>query len=119
MTALRTALGQRGERVAARFLRRRGYRILHRNWRCPAGEIDLVCADGATLVFVEVKSRSADEVVPPEAGVGHLKQRRLERLALHYLAARALEEVDWRFDVVSVTLRPWRRPAVRLLPGAF
>ena len=52
MTTLRASLGRRGERVAARFLKRRGYRILHRNWRCPSGEIDLVCADGATLVFV-------------------------------------------------------------------
>ncbi|MCZ6660854.1 MAG: YraN family protein [bacterium] len=119
MTTLRASLGRRGERVAARFLKRRGYRILHRNWRCPSGEIDLVCADGATLVFVEVKSRSGGGLVPPEVGVGRLKRRKLERLALHYLAARALVEVDWRFDVVSVTLGRWRRPAVRIFQGAF
>lgn len=119
MTDLRAALGRRGERVAARFLKRRGYRILHRNWRCPAGEIDLVCAWGSTVVFVEVKSRSAGGLVEPEAGLDHRKRTRLERLALTYLAARGLEGVDWRFDVVSVVMGRWRRPAVRLLQSAF
>jgi putative endonuclease len=106
--------------VAARFLRRRGYRIIQRNWRCAAGEIDLVCADGPTLVFVEVKSRSAGGLVSPEAGLDQRKRGRLERLALQYVSARGLEGVvDWRFDVVSVVVGRWRRPAVRLVQGAF
>ncbi len=117
MSLVRLALGRRGERLAARYVKRQGYRILNRNWRCPAGEIDLVCAEGDTLVFVEVKSRSADDFLPPEAGLGRRKRRKLEQLALYYLAARGLEGVDWRVDAVSVTVSAGRRPAVELFRG--
>lgn len=114
MSAHRATLGRRGERLAARFLRRKGYRILNRNWRCLAGEIDLVCADGDELVFVEVKSRTADDFLPPEAGVSSQKRRKLERLALYYIATRGLEGIDWRVDAVSVTLKTWRRADFKL-----
>lgn len=114
MSAHRASLGRRGERLAARFLKRKGYRILNRNWRCPVGEIDLVCADGDALVFVEVKSRTEDDFLPPEAGVGWRKRKKLERLALYYMSARGLEGIDWRVDAVSVTLRTWRRADLTL-----
>src|SRR3712207_7747855 len=79
---LNRLLGDQGEREAARFLRRRGLRILVRNYRTPQGEIDLIARDGATPVFVEVKSRrrgTPAEAVTPE------KQRKLTLAALHFL----------------------------------
>lgn len=119
MSLLRLRLGQKGERLAARFLRRQGYRILHRNWRCQAGEIDLVCAEGDTLVFVEVKSRSAEDFLPAEAGVGFRKRAKLHRLARYYMAVKGLEGVDWRVDAVAVAFSDGRRPALRLLKGVL
>lgn len=105
--------------MAAKFLKRQGYRVLHRNWRCQAGEIDLVCAEGDTLVFVEVKSRSAEDFLPPEASVGSRKRAKLKRLALYYLAARGMEGVDWRIDAVAVSFGAGRRPALRLIRGVL
>jgi putative endonuclease len=96
------ALGRRGEDLAAEHYRAAGFEVLARNWRCDAGEIDLVCRSGATVVVCEVKSRSsASHGVPAEA-VGRAKQARLRRLAARYLAESGLHGVRVRFDVVSV-----------------
>ena len=104
--------GGRGERAAARFLRRRGFRILLRGYRTTRGEIDLVARDGETLVFVEVKTRSRGmpaEAVTPE------KQRRLTLAALHFLKRHGLldrpREVPCRFDVVAIVLARGPRSA--------
>src|SRR5881396_2784363 len=59
-------LGERGENLAARELRNKGYRIIARNFKCVMGEIDIVARDGKTLVFVEVKTRASDDAVTPE-----------------------------------------------------
>jgi putative endonuclease len=98
------AVGQAGERAAARFLERRGLVILARNLRSRLGEIDLLARDGHTLVFVEVKARRGESGDPPEAAVDGRKRMRLMRLALGYLAARRLGERPCRFDVVGVSL---------------
>ena len=113
-------LGQIGEEVAARFLRRRGLTILERNLRSRLGEIDLVGRDGAMLVFVEVKARQGDGGDPPQAAVDARKQARLARLAAGYLAGRRLGERRCRFDVVAVTLdAECGALSVEHFPGAF
>ena len=113
-------LGQIGEEVAARFLRRRGVTILERNLRSRLGEIDLVGREGGTLVFVEVKARQSDRGDPPQAAVDSRKQARLGRLAAGYLAGRRLGERRCRFDVVAVTLDgEGGAPRVEYFPGAF
>lgn len=120
-------MGQLGEEEAARFLEKRKLTVVDRNVRSALGEIDLVARDGATLVFVEVKTRRASRAGihaegagGPEAGVTPAKQRRLARLARHYLKQRRLGDIRCRFDVVAVTLDDADRvTAVRHLPGAF
>lgn len=112
-------LGLRGERLAARELKRRGYRILERRWRCRAGEIDLVARDGETLVVVEVKARRRRDYGPPSDAVDARKRRKLVQLARVYLAARRLENVSVRFDVVGVDLRPGQSPRIEVLRDAF
>ena len=97
------ALGRRGEREAARFLKRRGYHILNRNYTCRAGELDIVAADGETLVFVEVKTRSGDAAGYPENAVDRRKRVQITRAARHLLA-RIDADPACRFDVVSVVL---------------
>jgi putative endonuclease len=104
-------VGQMGEALAARFLERRGMRIVARNLRSRLGEIDLVARDRATIVFVEVKARRGTGGDPPHAAVDGRKRARLARLARRYLARRRLDDVACRFDVVAVTLDPAGGPA--------
>lgn len=113
-------VGQRGEEIAARFLVRRGYRLVERNHRTRFGEIDIVAKDGETLVFVEVKARQETASAPPQVGVSLRKRVRLARLARGYLAYRGLAEGKCRFDVVAVTLGPpGAAPRVDHFRGAF
>ncbi|MCS7305552.1 MAG: YraN family protein [Thermoguttaceae bacterium] len=113
-------LGQRGEEAAARFLRRRGYRILAQGCRAGWGELDLVALDGRTIVFVEVKTRHSGQPIPPEEAVDWKKQRRLIRAAQNFLHFHGLEDYPCRFDVVAVTwLGNQRRPQIKHFPAAF
>jgi putative endonuclease len=115
----RPDLGKRGEDVAVRELKRQGYEILHRRWRCRLGEIDVVARDGQTLVVVEVKARSRRDYGPPTNAVDAKKARRLERLARAYLRSRRLTDVDVRFDVVGVTFESRSRPRVEVFQDAL
>lgn len=95
-------LGDRGERLAVRFLRRQGFRILHRQYAGKSGEIDLVARDGETIVFVEVKTRKSDAAGHPAEAVTPAKQKQLTKLALAYLKRYNLLEHPARFDVVAI-----------------
>jgi putative endonuclease len=118
-TTVRT-LGQRGEDAAARFLRRRGYKIVARGDRAVLGELDLVAVDGRTIVFVEVKTRESHDKGHPAEAVDPEKQRRLSRLAVAYLRRHDLLEYQARFDVVAVTWpRNARKPVIEHFPHAF
>lgn len=113
-------LGQRGERAAARFLKRMGYVLVARSARDKAGELDIVAVDGRTIVFVEVKTRSSDIAGHPAEAVDEDKQQRLTRLALRYLKRHDLLEYRWRFDIVAVTWPPdQRRPTIEHFQNAF
>jgi putative endonuclease len=93
-----TTDGARAEEQAARFLAGRGLKILVRNYRCRGGEIDLVCRDGATLVFVEVRLRTHPGFGSAAASITPAKQRRIALAANHYLAGKPLPAC--RFDAV-------------------
>jgi len=98
--------GALGEDLAAAHLKKAGYEIIERNYRCPAGEMDIVAREGEDLVFVEVKSRRSGSFGEPEESVGFWKQRRLSRIALYYLNQKGGGEAGVRFDVVSVRMDP-------------
>ena len=106
MTDSRRALGQLGEALAARELERRGYRIVERNWRCPIGEIDIIAEKDGRLVIVEVRTRRGDERGTPQESITPAKQARLIQAAQTYLQEHALDDRDWRIDVVAVELSP-------------
>ena len=106
-------VGRWGERRARRFLEDAGLRILDSNWRDPEGEIDLVAADGDTIVFVEVKTRRSRLFGAPVDSLTRDKRRRLQRTALAYLTAHERLDSAWRIDVVSIEGDP-RRPGARL-----
>jgi putative endonuclease len=113
------ALGRFGEQLAVRHLEAAGFEILDRNWRCAEGEIDIVAADGETLVVCEVKTRSGTSFGDPSEAVVGAKAARVRRLALRWLAARDLRWRDLRFDVVTVLRRREGDPVVRHMRGAF
>jgi putative endonuclease len=110
-------LGDRGEREAARYLRRRGQRIITRGYHTPWGEIDLVARDGDVLVFIEVKTRRRGD---PAEAVTPEKQRRLTLAGLHFLRRHRLLEQRSRFDVVAIVWADARRPPqIEHFKGAF
>lgn len=95
-------LGRRGEQIAARHLRRCGYRILERNFRAAGAEIDLVAADRGTLVFVEVKTRSSPAFGTPAEAVDERKAARIHRAAGIYLRRVHAADRPTRFDLVAI-----------------
>jgi putative endonuclease len=108
------ALGARGERLAADLLERAGYRLVAANFKLPVGrnlrgavvnaEIDLVAYDGATLCFVEVKTRRSGEFAAPEANVDLRKQRQITRAARAYRRTFGVSDEPHRYDVVALVL---------------
>ncbi len=119
MANARQTLGRAAEEAAARVLTRAGLAVAERNVRFAEGEIDLVCRDEGVVVFVEVKCRRAGWDEAPAAAVSWHKQRRLTRLAQHYLKWRRLGTVRCRFDVVSVTVDERGALDVRHVRSAF
>jgi len=109
--ARRQALGRYGETLAARHLVEQGMVVLDHNWRCPAGEIDLVLRDGQVLVICEVKTRSSGACGEPLEAVTQVKLDRLRRLAAHWLEAHPVRPAEVRIDVVAV-MRPTRGASV-------
>lgn len=110
--------GKEGERIAADFLNKNGYRICETNFRCPIGEIDIIARDKNTLVFIEVKTRKSEELGYPEEAVGIKKQRKMSQLALWYLQQKKVADTDARFDVIAITLLP-QGEEIKLIKNAF
>ncbi|MDX1775288.1 MAG: YraN family protein [Desulfobulbales bacterium] len=102
MTFSKKELGANGEEIAARFLRKKGYRILARNYRINLGEIDIIAEHGAVLVFIEVKTRSDAVFGSPLESVTAPKQRQLAKVALQYMSKYRCHDRPARFDVVGV-----------------
>lgn len=119
MTAERKKLGERGEDAAVAFLERGGMTIVERNWRCKAGEIDIVALDGDTLVMCEVKTRRTAAKGTPEEAVTPSKQRRYAKLTAAYVQAAGIEPVEVRFDVITLLVIAEDRALLRHYRAAF
>ncbi len=110
--------GQAGEDLASAYLQRQGMQILERNFRCRAGEIDIVARDGATVVFVEVKERASASHGSAVEAVTVAKRLRIIRAARLYAAQHEASEGALRFDVVAID-RAADGPRIRHEAGAF
>jgi putative endonuclease len=113
-------LGKRGENLACQFLRKNGYKILYRNFRGrTGGEIDVVCRDRDTLVFVEVKTRTGEDFGRPFEAIDRDQRKRISRGGLAWL--RLLDDPDilFRFDVVEVIIAEGAEPRLELIQNAF
>ncbi|MFQ5480897.1 MAG: YraN family protein [Thermodesulfobacteriota bacterium] len=110
--------GKKGEALAERFLKKKGYRILEKNYRTHFGEVDIIARDGKSLVFIEVKARSSDGFGSPLAAVGAKKQSHLTAAAGIYLQLNHIEDQPVRFDVVGIT-GEGTRAKIELVRNAF
>ena len=114
------SLGQKGEEIAQRSLKKQGYKILDRNFHTRWGELDIVAQDGAEVVFVEVKTRTSSDFVRPEEAVNFKKQDHLRKAAEIWLAKNySLEPPPCRFDVVAVIIKKDNGPEIEHLRDAF
>jgi putative endonuclease len=114
-----TRAGEAGESLACEFLRRLGYEIVARNFRCRSGEVDVVAKQGGTTVFVEVKDRASASHGEGHEAVTFGKRRRIIRAAKLFAASRGLFDSPLRFDVISIDRSGSGGPALRHDPGAF
>ncbi len=111
-------VGKRGDDAAARYIEKRGYKIVERNFTCPLGEMDIIALDKKTLCFIEVKTLSGKAYGPPEIAVNVHKQHKLSKVALAYLNQKHLNDIKARFDVIAVTLSPGDE-RIELIKDAF
>jgi putative endonuclease len=112
--------GARGEKAACRFLRQNGYKVLYRNFKGRSGgEIDIVCRDRDTLVFVEVKTRGSEQFGRPFEAIRPDQQKRISRGALAWLRLLDNPDILFRFDVVEVIFAGNAKPQLELIKNAF
>jgi putative endonuclease len=117
--AERKQVGREGEIAAWEAYRRRGYRLVARNWRCRLGELDLIVDRPGVVVFCEVKTRRPGLLGEPFEAVTATKQRKLRALAQAFLSARGTRAPAHRFDVASVTVDGPARIRVEVYEDAF
>jgi len=110
--------GKEGERIAANFLKKSGYRIIETNFRCAIGEIDIIAREKDELVFVEVKIRTSGDLGFPEQAVGIKKQKKMSQLALWYLQKKNTKDTAMRFDVLAIMILPAGNE-IKLIKNAF
>ena len=115
----RADVGASGEEQTLAEYRKRGYRLLARNWRCSLGELDLVLIRDQVVVFCEVKTRRGGAFGGPHEAVTWQKQRKLRQLAEAFLRAMGLDPTSVRFDVASVVTTNGGTPSIHLFEDAF
>lgn len=119
MTEKRLALGAWGEEQAVHYLRLQGMKILERNFRTAAGEIDIIARHRNWLVFVEVKTRRGVMFGTPQEAVGPRKQQQIIRTAQWFLQTHSVGKLQPRFDVVAILCQSDKAAEVTHIKNAF
>jgi putative endonuclease len=116
---MKRVVGRRGEDLAADYLIKQGFMVVERNYRCRWGEIDIICRQGALLIFVEVRSKSTDRYGTPEESITGVKISRIRKTALEYLNNHPeVGPVKLRFDFVAITFKD-QQGSINHIKGAF
>ncbi len=110
MSARRIDTSKRGEAIARDFLKKRGFRILESNYRCPEGEVDIIVQDKDCLAFTEVRTKTSQHFGSPEESITPTKKRRLIATARHYLQNHADQPPSWRIDFIAIELDKKGKP---------
>jgi len=111
-------LGKKGEELALRFLKKKGYRIIEKNYVCKMGEMDIIAKEKDILAFIEVKTRTSTTFGPPQLAVNPKKQSQMSKVALNFLKEKKLEDTKARFDVVAILLG-LKGAEIELIKDAF
>jgi putative endonuclease len=111
-------LGREGERLAEQYLKKKGYKVIERNYRCRGAELDLIVLDRRVIVFVEVKTRTGHGFGSPFEAVEFRKQQKMIQAAQYFLNEKKLYQRDARFDVVGISW-PAGEPVVEHIENAF
>jgi putative endonuclease len=120
LLADRARLGRWGEKRSERFLNRKGFKTLARNFSCRTGELDLVMVDpDGIIVFVEVKTRTGEQFACTEAMITPGKKRRVKRAAHYFLACHRIQDRIHRFDVITIVVGDSGSPEIRHYENAF
>ena len=119
LLADRARLGRWGERYCERYLKRKGLVCVARNFLCKTGELDLVMADGDAMVFVEVKTRTNEDVIKAQEAVNWTKQKKIISASKFFISKYNLKGRCVRFDVVAIVLGEKGLPEVRHYENAF
>ena len=120
MQDIKHLIGKMGEETAISFLKRKGYKLLEKNFRTRNGEIDLIVYKNKTIVFVEVKTRKFKTPYLPEDSVNIYKQRKISAVAKEYLLKKELPEYNFlRFDVITIRYSGRKKEEIEHYEGAF
>jgi putative endonuclease len=112
-------LGKSGEDVAVEYLKKKKYKIVYKGFRFLRGEIDIIAYDGDTLVFVEVKTRKNSRFTQPEESLTPAKRKQLRKVAQGYLLREHIQDVECRFDVLSLSYDELEGYTVKHFTDAF
>ncbi len=107
------------EDLAARYLKKQGYAILHRNLHLDRFEVDIIARKGDTVVFVEVRSRRNDDITTPEETIRRTKRQHLRAAARRYMARYGEPDLYYRFDVIGVVMPAGEDPRISHIEYAF
>ncbi len=119
MTFSRLKSGKKGEGLALFYLKRKGYKIIEKNYKACSGEIDIIARDRGVTCFIEVKTRKSRRFGLPQESVNRRKQLRIAKVALMYIKNKHLESERCRFDVVGVEDKDGFSPNIDLIKDAF
>ncbi|MBL7082852.1 MAG: YraN family protein [Candidatus Aminicenantes bacterium] len=113
------ALGRSGEEIALRFLKNKKYKIITKNYRLFRGEIDIIAQKRNILVFVEVKTRRSKNFGFPEESVTPSKQQQIKKIAQGFLVKNNLQDIECRFDVISLSFNDNEKFSIYHIKNAF
>ena len=112
-------LGNKGERLAKKHLKKKGYKLLKNNYTATVGEIDLIMQDDQTVVFIEVKTRRDESFATAISAINYGKQKRISKTAKWFIQKNALQNRPCRFDAVIVIISEKNKPEITHYTNAF
>lgn len=118
MTRERRDLGELGEKLALKKIKRLGYKCILKNYRCPLGEIDIIAKDGDCLVFIEIKTRKNRSIGYAKEAVDKRKRHQISKVALAYMKANNCIDTKSRFDVIAINIRE-DKEEIEIIRNAF
>lgn len=111
-------VGNKGESIAEDYLKRKGYKIIRKNYRCRFGEVDIIARDNDTIVFIEVRTKQNDNFGSPQDSITPAKIEKISKTSLSFIQEKKLTGFSYRFDFIAITF-PQGKPNIEHIENAF